>query len=433
MKRRDFLKTSATGICAAGIIPAGITNKTETRQKIESFRTLGRTGFKVSEIGFGAGFLNDPSVLNRALEIGINYIDTGEHYGNGQSEATIGEVIGRHDRKKIFITTKLNLSFGEEPTKDRLKSRFTKCLERMKTDYADCLMIHMTPDIIQVKHEDFHEAFKELKSDGKVRFLGLSNHGTEQSIYGFTPVKMEDVILAAAEDGRFDVALFVYNFLQKEQGEKIISKCKEKNIGVTLMKTNPVLVYERRMESIEQARQRGRDASESLQKMMDEYKNRLAEADEFKKKHGIKTNEEIRDAAIRFTLSNPDVHTVCPTIQNFDELNAFAALAGTKLSDIDESSLDNYSTNLGKYYCRHACGECEPACPKRVPINTIMRYNHYFDSQQREKQAMSKYAKLTFNNASECFDCDGVCERNCRHNVPVRAMMMYAHQNLSLG
>ena len=56
---------------------------------------------------------------------------------------------------------------------------------------------------------------------------------------------MEKVVLAAVEDGRFDVGLFVYNFLQKEQGEKIIEACQKNKVGVTLMKTNPVKVYKR--------------------------------------------------------------------------------------------------------------------------------------------------------------------------------------------
>jgi len=436
--RRKFLKTSITGACSAGIFYNQNNNlhaQTDDKQrniKINEYRTLGRTGFNVSDIGFGAGFLNDPSVLGRAITLGINYIDTGEHYLNGQSERAIGEVIHKHDRSSLFITTKLNISRGKQ-TKETIKSRFYNCLDRMKTDYADCLMIHMTPDVEQVKHEGFHAAFKELKSDGKVRFLGLSNHGKEQSIYGFTPVRMEDVILAAVEDGRFDVALFVYNFLQKEQGEKIIAECKKKNVGVTLMKTNPIIVYRRRQESIEMVKRRGRRVSDSLIKLMDEYKSRLEKVDAFKKKHNLTTNEQIRDAAIRFTLAHPDVHSVCPTITNFDELNAFIALSGEKITDSDSSTLSYYEKTLGNYYCRHACGLCESACPNKVPVNTIMRYNHYFEAQGREKHAMSKYSNLSSSNASMCLDCSGYCVKECPYNVPIQGLLLYAHNNLTIA
>ena len=230
---------------------------TGSEPKIREYRMLGRTGFKVSDISFGAGNLNNPDVLNAALDMGINYIDTAEHYARGNSERTIGEVINRHDRKKLFITSKLNFSMGSS-TKQGLKDRFTKCLERLQTDYIDCFMIHMTPAAEQVKHEPYHELVKELKAEGKIRFTGLSNHGTEHKLAGPIKDEMEKVVLAAAEDGRFDVVLFVYNFIQKEQGEKILKACKEKNMGTTLMKVNPVKFYEDTQEQFAKAEEAGR-------------------------------------------------------------------------------------------------------------------------------------------------------------------------------
>ncbi len=190
--------------------------------------------------------------------MGINYIDTAEHYMNGQAERAVGEVLKGRDRSSIFLTTKLNLTMGGS-SKEELKQRFQACLDRMQTDYVDCLMIHMTPRVEEVKHEGFHEAAAELKAEGRVRFLGLSNHGTEHVAYGRVESPMENVIGAAAEDGRFDVALFVYNFLQKEQGERIIEACRARDMGVTLMKTNPVGVVARYAESAAAARASGRD------------------------------------------------------------------------------------------------------------------------------------------------------------------------------
>ena len=169
LSRRKFLKTSVTGTFGAGVLfknenlspdlrPALKQNKNEI--KVMEYRTLGRTGFKVSDIGFGASFLSNPAVLNEAIDMGVNYIDTGEHYGNGLSETTIGEVIGkRTDRNKIFITTKINVGWGNA-TKEGLKRRFYRCLERLQTNYADCLMIHMTPQIEQIRHEAFHAAYE---------------------------------------------------------------------------------------------------------------------------------------------------------------------------------------------------------------------------------------------------------------------------------
>lgn len=437
MNRRHFLKNSMTGVLGAGILSSTDALHPENRQqekelKIREYRILGRTGFKVSDIGIGTSFLTNPKVLELALDMGLNYIDTAEHYSRGESERTIGQVLKNRDRKSVFISTKLNLSFGGKSTKENIKERFMKCLERMQTDYADCLMIHMCP-VEQVKHEDFHAAVKELKAEGKVHFTGLSSHGLEQRIYGDTKDPMEKVVIAAAEDGRFDAALFVYNFLQKEQGEKIIEACKKKNVGVTLMKTNPVNVYQRIKAAIDRRKEMGGQIPESLKKTMEDYRLYLEKAEDFKEKYGLKNEKDIRSAAIKFVLSHPGVHTVCPSMNSFDELEAFAALSGQKLLAGDTRMLNNYESNLGRLYCRHACGECEPACPYNVPVNTIMRYNHYFEVQGREKHAMTQYHQLTGAKADRCRDCSGACVTACLHHVPIRDLLLNAHWNLTLG
>jgi len=440
MNRRNFLKVSIGGAVGAGITASSVSmsardQKTKTqanRSAIREYRTLGRTGFKVSDIGIGASFLVNPQVLDMAFQMGLNYIDTAEHYSRGESERTIGKVLNNHDRKSIFITTKLNLKYGGEPTKKNIKMRFMKCLERMQTDYADCLMIHMC-EAGSVKHEPYHEAIKELKKEGRVYFSGLSNHGLEQRIYGHTQDPMEQVLLAAAEDGRFDVALFVYNFLQQEQGKKILAACKKHNMGVTLMKTNPVNVYNRRKAGIDKREAEGKETHPVLKKRMEEYKEYLKRAEDFKHKYGLKSETEIRDAAIKFVLGHPDVHTVCPSMNSFDELEAFAALSGGRLQVKEKGMLSHYESGLGRFYCRHACGQCEPSCPHQVPVNTILRYNHYFEVQGQEKHAMSNYALLPGSKADSCLDCTGVCERACPHNVPIQSLLLNAHDNLILG
>jgi len=86
----------------------------------------------------------------------------------------------------------------------------------------------------------------------------------------------------------------------------------------------------------------------------------------------------------------------------------------------------------GSLYCRHACGVCEPHCPHEVPVNTIMRYDHYFVSQGREKHAMAKYAALKSTTADKCQSCAGYCEFACPYGVPVRALLSTAHHTLTL-
>jgi predicted aldo/keto reductase-like oxidoreductase len=437
VSRRGFIKSTGMAVMGGGVVagqrmPGMVPERQEERVRIREYRTLGRTGFDVSDIGFGTGSLNNANVVQVALDMGVNYIDTAEHYVNGQAERAVGQALKGRDRKSIFLTTKLNLRF-RGATPDDIKQRFRQCLERLQTDYVDCLMIHMTPEVEQVRHEGFHSAVQELKAEGKVRFLGLSNHGMEQSWWGRIDVPMEDVIGAAAEDGRFDVALFVYNFLQKDQGERIIQMCKAREMGVTLMKTDPINLYASIRASIDRTEQRGRQVPESQQRLARDYESYISRADAFKEKYGIRSEADARAAATRFVLNNPDVHSVCPTINTIDALEAFVSLSGERLSGEDGAMLDGYDSMLGQYYCRHACGICEPQCPDQVPVNTIMRYSHYFEAHGRERKAMQKYADLDAANASRCLDCPGHCESACPHEVPVRSLLANAHRNLTLA
>ncbi|MFC1661848.1 aldo/keto reductase [Gemmatimonadota bacterium] len=440
VSRRGFLKKSGIAVMGGGVMSAapsggaadGGTGPGAQETTIREKRTLGRTGFQVSDIGFGTGNLDNPNVLAVALDMGINYIDTAEHYVNGQAERTVGDVLKDRDRAAIFLTTKLNLNF-RPAAKEDIIDRFHRCLERMQTDYVDCLMIHMTPRAEQVKHEAFHQAALELKAEGKVRYLGLSNHGIQHSIFGPIEDSMESVIGAAVGDGRFDVALFVYNFLQKEQGERIIDACRTKDMGVTLMKTDPVGIGAILGDDLVEAQREGRPVSEARERVVRDYQAWVEAASEFKERHGLQSATQVRDAAIKFALDHPGVHSVCPTINTFDALEAFVALSGQKLSDADPPMLASYDELLGRYYCRHACGICEPTCPRRVPVNTIMRYGHYFHAQGREKQAIQKYADLSGPTAAGCLDCDGHCEAACPHGVPTRSMLARVHQNLTLA
>lgn len=437
ISRRNFIKSSVSAAAGLGFLNAG---KVIARQGenpsgpiIREYRTLGRTGFKVSDIGFGAGNLSNPDVLRASLDMGVNYIDTAEHYNRGNSERAIGQVIGKYDRKKVFLTTKLNMMMGGN-SKERIKERFSKCLERLQADYADCLMLHMVPTVEQVKHAGYHEAIQELKAEGRVRFTGLSTHGTELKLSGPVKDEMDRVILAAAEDGRFDVVLFTYNFIQKDMGNRILEACKDKSMGTTLMKTNPVKFYQDVQDIVDRNREHGRKVGEQFYKIVEEYKTLVDRGQDFIKKYGMTGPAEARDAAIKFCLSNPDVHSICPSMNTFEELEAFVALSGTRLDPAGEALLADYRSCLGRYYCRHACGQCERYCAQSVPVNTIMRYYHYFSAQRREKYAMEKYNTLAENNACICSSCNECgCEKACPYGVPIQVLLLLAHQALTVG
>ncbi|MCP5107508.1 MAG: aldo/keto reductase, partial [bacterium] len=282
MNRRNFLRNSTAGIVGAGILSqAPLLNAGEDKStagtplKIKNFRTLGRTGFKASDISIGGN--PNPAVLKTVLEAGVNYIDTAESYGRGESERTAGKVIKDFDRKSLFITSKLSFRGGS--SKEKILERTHKCLERLQTDYIDCMMIHSCQAAEDVKNEGFHAAMKQLKSEGKIRFVGISNHG---STYGQAPETMEKVLMAAVADGRFDVMLLVYNFIQQEMGERVLKACAEKNIGATLMKTKPLDKYFVMKEMVEErAKKSGKEIPEGTKKVMEGFKGRADKANEF--------------------------------------------------------------------------------------------------------------------------------------------------------
>ena len=448
ISRRGFIGASLAAATAAGLRakervigqvpaqPAQPAAQDKPVPKIKEYRRLGRTGYKVSDISLGGGPLSNANVLRAALEAGINYVDTAEHYENGGSERTIGEVLQTQDRKSLFITTKLNLSFRKAATKADIRDRFMKCLERMKTDYADCLMIHMCT-LAQVKFELYHELIGELKAEGKVRFSGLSNHGADLSLFGRLDDPMDQVVLAAAEDGRFDIMLFVYNFLQREAGEKILKACAAKDVGVTLMKSDPGLIVASEREALDSVEARykkdGKAVPEAVKKLSLKAAERAAVTEDFLKKHGLAGEQKTRDAAIKFCLNNPGVHAVCPSINSFEALEAFVSLSGQKLDLADAAVLDDCREAYGSSYCRHACGLCESSCPRGVPVNTIMRCEYYFAARGREKEAMGLYSSLAGGglDAAGCAGCAGYCEAACPYGVPIQGKLLLAHEDLT--
>ena len=432
--RRSFLKTGLLSAVVAPLMAHKVIDleKEQNELKIKEYRVLGRTGFKVSDISMGAGGLTNPSVMKAALDMGINYIDTAEHYARGKSEESIGMAIKGYDRKKIFITSKLNLDFFGNISREGLTSRFHKILERLQTPYVDCLMLHMAQSTEQILYEPFHEMFQEMKAEGKVKYLGLSNHGPEHRLAGRMKEPMDKVIGAAANDGRFDVVLFVYNFIQKEQGDRIIKACKKKDMGMTLMKVNPVNFYATAKSMVEDAQKEDRELSEELLQNIGEYEKWVQQAESFKMKYGLVSDQDVRDAAIKFVISNPDIHAVCPSINSFDELETFVRLSGQRLSEGEAGLLKKYEESVGQLYCRHACGLCEPSCPHNVPVNTILRYNHYFEAHGHEKRAMEKYAFLGKKKVIPCISCSGYCMQACPHGIPAQAMLLKAERNLTL-
>lgn len=430
LNRRKFIRNTSMGILGAGIMGnESLANSiNEDKNKVSTkiqFRRLGRTDAFVSDIGTGAPA--NASVLKATLEAGVNFIETGESYGNGRNEELIGEVIKDFNRKDIFIATKAFPAYKVFNSADDIIRRANDSMDRLQTNYIDLYMIHQAQNIVRVKDEYFHKACEQLKREGKIRHVGLSCHG--QPYWQEPRDSLEDIMMAAIEDGRFDVLFFPYNFMEPDMGERIIKACKEKDIGTMVMKSNPVTVYENYDQMVKQGRELGRTEQKEYEKL----KSKMDGAGQFFEKYNMSDIEEIKDGAIQFILTNKDVDTICCRFQNFSDVSKYSRLSGTNLNSRLAELLLDYRENLGFLNCRIGCNICESKCPHGVPVNTIMRYDYYFTGKKQEKEAMKKYQRLAGAKPELCINCEGYCEKACPHGVSIKPLLSLAHQKLSVN
>jgi len=426
LNRRNFLKKSsisALGIGLLGDHALGHKAPVNKLHSIKEYRLLGRTGAMVSDIGSGIPY-SEP-VLKAVIESGVNFIETAESYSNGRNEELIGNVIKNYDREKLFITTKVNTTLGLITSSDDIIRRAEESLRRLKTPYIDLYMMHQAQSLLKVGDKSFHRACDKLKKEGKIRFRGLSCHG---SLWWQEPGGgLENILMSAIEDERFDVLFFPYNFLEPEMGERVIKACKAKNIGTMIMKSNPVTVF----EDYESILNRGDDLGVLKKKDYEKKKVQMENAGAFFEKYNMTDIETIKDGAYQFILSNKDVSTICCRFRNFSDIDKYVRLSGTSLDARASELLTDFRNNLGFVNCRIGCNVCEKSCPHIVPVNTIMRYYYYSQSLNDNKGARQYYSELQGSNPDVCHSCEGACAKACPHTVAIRELLVDAHQKLS--
>jgi aryl-alcohol dehydrogenase-like predicted oxidoreductase len=439
VSRRQFLIAGGAA-AAVGTWPgATAAEEAAATPRVQRYRTLGRTGFEVSDISIG-GAGRDANLYRYAYDHGINYFDTAESYGNGDNERRIGEALAHMDRSKVWITTKLH--FEDAATEAELLDRFDACQQRLSTDYVDALYMHSVKSAAFLDHKGFHAAVKRLKADGRVRHAGVSCHGPRDG----DGESMAKVLTAAAEDGRFDLMLLSYNFMNRDEAEDVLDTCAERKVGTTAMKTapgsvemepfdpeNPSERYQRYINGQVEAGTSREQAVADIQEWIAEQEKAYAEAKPFMEKHGVSGKAALRLAAVQWVLSNPDMHTVCVGFRDFESIDSTLPLSGTKVSRGTAAALDRYRMAASASYCRHGCTGCSGACPHGVPVSTVMRYAYYFTEQGREKLAMSKYARLGGRRAIPCPSCTAPCSGACPHGVNIQANLVSAHDLLTLA
>ena len=159
----------------------------------------------------------------------------------------------------------------------------------------------------------------------------------------------------------------------------------------------------------------------------------MENARSFFEKYNMNDIKQIEDGAIQFILSNKNAHTICCRFRTFSDIEKYVKLSGTTLDDRTAELLAEFKKSLGFFNCRIGCNICEQACPEKIPVNTIMRYNYYFHTHKEEKKAMQYYRDLAGINPDACKGCEGYCEKACPYNVSTRALLSMAHSSMNFN
>lgn len=327
------------------------------------YRILGKTGLKISRLGFGGIPIQridaegTRELMQQLAAAGVNYIDTARGYT--VSEEYLGYAL-EGIRDQFVLATK-----SMSRTKEAMAKDIDISLTNLKTDYIDLYQVH-NPTLAQLDAvcapDGALEALLEAKEAGKIGHIGITAHSVE-------------VFEKALEFPWVETIMFPYNIVEN-QGEALIAKCTEKNIGFIDMKP-------------------------------------LA-------------GGAIEDAtlALRYICSNPNVSVVIPGMADPRELEQnLAAVSNTApLSAEELAQMDAIRKTLGTQFCRR-CNYCAP-CTVGISIPSVFLFEGYLERYGLQDWARDRYATLSVK-ASACVEC-GACEERCPYHLPIRQMLKKA-------
>ena len=194
-------------------------------------RTLGRTGWKVSEISFGAwaiggtwGKVDDReslAALHRAVDLGVNFIDTADVYGDGHSERLVGKL--RRERSgKILVATKAGRRLSPHTADGYNKRNLTRFIERslrnLRTDCLDLLQLHCPPTEVYYRPEVF-EALDDIAKAGKIRHYGVSVATVEEGLKAIDYPHVQSVQI-------------IFNMFRHRPAELFFAEAKKRKVGI---------------------------------------------------------------------------------------------------------------------------------------------------------------------------------------------------------
>jgi aryl-alcohol dehydrogenase-like predicted oxidoreductase len=323
------------------------------------YRDLGKTGIRVSTIGFGAWAIGGASeasgtplgwgrtsddeslaAIRRARDLGVNFFDTSDSYGFGRSESLLGIVLSRH-RRDVVIATKVGVVRSSAGT---LKKDFSRehilhavdgSLKRLRTDYIDLYQLH-NPTMEDLRHEEIQETMDRLQELGKIRYWGVSIFNAEEGI---------EII-----NRKWGYALQVlYNILNQAPAAELFPLAKARGYGIIarVPLASGLLTGKYRQDSVF----RSDDIRQNFltPKRLEEA---MARVDEVRSIIGG-AERSMTEASLRFVLANDAVSTTIPGAKSVRQVEAnVAAAEGALPPDV----IEKLRTRLGDYnfYQRHS-------------------------------------------------------------------------------
>ncbi len=347
-------------------------------------RRLGRTEMQVSRIGFGGMTLPNVGVeqavatITRALDLGVNFIDTARVYGNGDSERKIGRVM--EDRRgEVYLSSRT-----PDTSYDGMKKAIDESLEALRTDHIDLYEPHDVSSKARydplIRKGGGLKALQEAKEEGKIRHIGFTSHNWE-------------LIARMIRSDHFEAGLITYNLANREAEEEVIDLAERHDVGLFVMK---VFGNGRLFE--------------------------LSPPDEDRKP----TVEE----CLRFALSNQRLPLILTGVKSPDEIEQNVSIAESyePLSQEEDQDLREFGDKLGKGYC-YGCEYCLP-CPQGINIPAILQLLDYQERIDWElPQGMKRYAEFDAT-IEDCIDCEQ-CEKCCPQNLPIRERLQKAHDRFA--
>jgi len=372
--RRSFLKLGSLGLAlgagAATSVHAQEGEGSAAATEGLAYRTLGRTGMKVTVVGVGAMRTSEPAVLQAAFDRGVNFVHTGRGYMNGRNQGIVAKALKGY-RDRVFVATKVKSS-----SKEDLLQKVDESLKALEVDYVDIATRGDAASAEDVMNPEFREALAQVREEGKVRFVGVPTHKNEAEVLN---------ALADDKDKFYDVVLVAYNFKRDKTLKDAIARASQAGIGVIAMKT-----------------QAG----------------------------GYETDElgdiSPHQAALKWVLQDPNIHMAIPAMVDLDQVKEDTEVMGMPLTEVDKQILSRYGDAIAPYYCT-GCADCDGTCPESVDIAKVNRCLMYAEGYRDLDLARATYASLPATlSAARCGDCLE-CIAKCANGLDIPSKMARAN------